>query len=109
MTRQIPDQLVCDTDHYDLYPCLPLLPAGHPRWDQCRFGSGDSTANYRGHLARWAIRNGRLFLESCGGYAATEDKFGRPIRPKEPRLQIGMIDIHEVDTPVPATWVSDDL
>lgn len=88
---------------------LPLLPAGHPRWDSCRFAQGDTTANYRGYGARWAIVNGRLFLTGFGGYADDGAGFGRRMRTEGPRRTIGMIDVHEVDRPVPATWITRDL
>lgn len=107
MTRQSPDHLDHASGHYALYPCLPLLPAGHPRWDFCRFARGDSTANYRGYGARWMVVDGRLYLKGFGGYA--DDGFDQLTRTKVLRRPIGMIDVHEVDTPVPAKWISCDL
>ncbi|TXN42918.1 HEAT repeat domain-containing protein [Methylobacterium sp. WL7] len=107
MTRQSPDGLDHGSEHYSLYPCLSLLPAGHPRWDHCNIAPGDSTANYRGYSARWMVWNGSLYLKSFGGYA--DDGFGRLSRTKVSRRPIGMIDVHEVDTPVPARWISCDL
>lgn len=109
MTRQIPDRIQLDSGCYSLYPCLPLLPAAHPRWEMCQFGPGDSTANQRGYTARWAIDDGRLFLTGCGGSAAAASDFGWSSQSDEPRQRIGMIDIHEVETPIPATWISGDL
>jgi len=107
MTRQSPDGLDHGSEHYSLYPCLSLLPPGHPQWDHCRFAKGDSTANYRGYGSRWMMTDGRLYLKSFGGYA--DDGFGQLSRTKVLRRQIGMIDVHEVDSPVPARWISSDL
>jgi HEAT repeat protein len=109
MTRQAPDWLDYEADHYALYPMLPLLPAGHPRWDICRFARGDSTANYRGYGARWAVMAGRLYLKGFGGYAEDGYGLGPPFRTEGARRAIGMIDVHEVDTPVLATWITCDL
>ena len=109
MTRQSPDRLDYGTEHFSLYPFPSLLPLGHPRWEHCRIAPGDSTANYRGYGARWAVKDRRLFLQSFGGYADDGDGFGRHPRTKLPRRTIGMIDVHEVDVPIPATWISSDL
>lgn len=107
MTRQSPDHLDHASGHYALYPCLPLLPAGHPRWDLCRFARGESTANYRGYGARWAVVDGHLYLKGFGGYA--DDGFDQLSRTEVLRRPVGMIDVHEVDAPVPARWISCDL
>ncbi|MGU3658397.1 HEAT repeat domain-containing protein [Methylobacterium fujisawaense] len=109
MTRQTPDWLEHGSRRYQLYPMLPLLPPAHPRWAHCRFASGDSTANYRGYGAQWMVAGGRLYLKSFGGYAEESDGLGRHSKRGALRRQIGLIDVHEVDTPVPARWISRDL
>lgn len=93
---------------------LPLLPNGHPRWDHCHFAWGGSTANYRGYGASWAVRDGHLFLNSFGGYAAEDDQppwIGPPRCPgtEDNLREIGLIDVHEVNEPVPARWITADL
>ncbi|MBP1181483.1 HEAT repeat domain-containing protein [Methylobacterium sp. PvR107] len=84
-----------------------MLPPGHPRWDYCEFSRTTSTANYRGYTAKWAIVGEKLYLQGFGGEA--EDGFGPSVKSKRPKRQIGMLDVHEVDTPVPASWFSGDL
>ncbi|MGC5781215.1 HEAT repeat domain-containing protein [Methylobacterium sp. NFXW15] len=107
MTRQVPDRLELDTGSYFVYPGYPLLPPGHPRWDYCEFSRTTSTANYRGYTATWSIAGDQLALQGFGGEA--EDGFGPSVRSRRPRRLIGLLDVHEVDTPVPASWISGDL
>lgn len=109
MTRQSPDELEYSGEHYPLYPFPPLLPEGHPRWKHCRIAPGTSTANYRGYRAQWAVRGGRLFLKGFGGYAEEGDGAGPQSGSVERQRTIGMIDVHEVDAAVPATWISCNL
>ncbi len=107
MTRQAPDSIELDEGVHSLYPGLSLLPSKHPRWEYCEFSRTTSTANYRGYIARWAITGGQLYLQGFSGEA--EDGFGPSVKSKRPKQMIGMIDVHEVDTPVPASWISGDL
>jgi hypothetical protein len=53
------------------------------------------------------VADGRLYLKSFGGHA--DDGFGGLTRTKVLLRSIDMIDVHEVDTPVPATWINCDL
>jgi HEAT repeat protein len=107
MTRQSPDHLDHGSEHYSLYPCLSLLPDGHPRWDHCQFAPGGSTANYRGYGARWLVADGCLHLKSFHGCA--DDGLAGLSRTKVLLRGIDMIDVHEVDTPVLARWITADL
>jgi HEAT repeat protein len=105
MNKQIPDELEFSSERYPLYPVPPLLAPGHPRWEYCLFARTLNTADFRGYRARWSIRDGYLYLIGFGG--ATEDELGLLLDGE--RLQIGMVDVHETDAPVPATWISCDL
>lgn len=113
MTRQVPDRLEADGVGYFLTSCPPILPAGHPLWRRCRFLRGSSTAHVRGYVARWLIRDGRLFLAGFGGNVAVSDGEAAWSRSRlgeeEPSRPIGMAEVYECTGPVPATWLSGDL
>ena len=97
MNKQIPDELEFSSERYPLYPVPPLLAPGHPRWEYCLFARTLNTADFRAYRARWSIRDGYLYLIGFGG--ATEDELGLLLDGE--RLQIGMVDVHETDAPVP--------
>ncbi|WP_238232720.1 HEAT repeat domain-containing protein [Methylobacterium thuringiense] len=98
----MPDRLVDGASSYSLHAFPPLLPPGDPRWERCRFAPGHSTANQRGYGAAWTIDRERLLLTSFGGAVSIG-------WPAQGRLRVQMRDVHEVDGPVPATWISGDL
>ncbi|KZC03453.1 hypothetical protein AU375_00308 [Methylobacterium radiotolerans] len=107
MTRQVADNIILESGPFFLYPMVPLLPDGHPRWDLCEFSYRTSTANYRGYTAKWAIAGGHLYLQEFWGVA--REDLDKDDCSEQPERHIGMLDVHEVDTPVPATWFSGDL
>ncbi len=110
MTRQIADDIDLASGPHFLYPMVSLLPTGHPRWDLCEFSPRTSTANYRGYTAKWAIAGGRLYLQGFHGVARERfEDLDQDGCSEQTERHIGMLDVHEVDTPVPATWFSGDL
>ncbi|WP_187272531.1 HEAT repeat domain-containing protein [Methylobacterium sp. WL9] len=98
----MPDRLVDGASSYSLHAFPPILPPDDPRWKRCRFAPGHTTANQRGYGATWTIDGERLLLTSFGGSV----DIGWPA---QGRVQIQMRDVHEVDGPIPATWISGDL
>ncbi len=101
MTDQIPDRMRLENSWYHLRQSLPLLPQGDPRREQLSFVS-ECTANARGYTASWAISRGRLFLTSFGGTIRADGVDGA-------RTRVSMADVHEVEEPVPAGWISGHL
>lgn len=64
-TEQFPDYIVIDGERFELYVDWsfpsPLQTYYHRTGQQSPFHSW-STANYRGHIARWEVRDGQLYL-----------------------------------------------
>ncbi|GJE42380.1 HEAT repeat domain-containing protein [Methylobacterium soli] len=113
MTRPFPDHLDTKAGTYLLWTFLPILPPGDPRWDRCSFVGGSSTADARGYGAGWEIRGRRLYLTRFGGSVRPDDPYHQYRKSLDGapggKIQVGMPDVHEVDEPVFASWVTADL
>jgi hypothetical protein len=69
MTAQTPDILIFEEEEVDLFANPPDQYLA--RWEKGWPFFSSSTANYRGYIATWEIRNGDLLLVKLRGWIAT--------------------------------------